>query len=97
MLAFWHYFVCRYCILKLSSANACEEVRSALHGKHIEPYQGILKCIDTTTKILSETSHLQAKLLKDARLTRPETKLLKFKRYILLKNFHKIFDLKDCK
>ena len=69
----------RYCIVKFTSAEKCEEVRSALHGKHIEPFLGKLKCIDTTSNTLSKFngSEMVMDKIKHKRLHKSEVKLVK--------------------
>lgn len=72
----------RYCILRCASAKGCEEVRLALHGKHIEPYNGLLKCTSTTSETLSRISGLGSEQLSKIRLTGAEVKLSKINGYV---------------
>ncbi|KAK3923013.1 Leucyl/phenylalanyl-tRNA--protein transferase [Frankliniella fusca] len=65
----------RFCVLKCKSAKALEEVRKALHRKHIEPYRGLLKCYDTNSKILSEAPGVNKQTIKG--MTQLEKKLAK--------------------
>lgn len=65
----------RFCILKCKSAKALEEVRKALHRKHVEPYRGQLKCYDTNSKILSKVPGINKQAIKD--MSQPEKKLAK--------------------
>lgn len=69
-----HPFLFRYCILKCVSAEAREEVKSALHGQHVEPFRGVLKCSDTNVKVMKKLLGVNSKDLKEIRISQADIK-----------------------
>lgn len=56
------------------SAEACEEVKAALHRQHVEPFRGVLKCSDTNVKVVKKLLGVKSKDLKKIRLSQADVK-----------------------
>lgn len=68
------FFYSRYCLLKFESSEDLEEVRAALHRKHIEPFKGFLKCLKTESETLKEIKMSRPELLNEEYLTKVDVK-----------------------